>query len=398
LIFLELVILENKMVKLIYIAPSYLPSNHANGIHVINQCSAINTENETVHLITCRRIFNRNSHYDLLVKRYGIDTVSNIDKIVAPYYPFNVASTLFIAIYSFFYIFFYRYKSCILSRNLYASFFSLIFKNNKIIYETHQLEKGLRKKIQKLLIKSKKIKLILISRELKKYLESYHDHKIKNSLILHDAAPEGIEIISDQEKKRILSQKKISYNNFETINGYFGQLYEGRGIEMIIEIASSLPSDLFLIFGGNREEIKFWKESNKLKNLKFMGTLSHPEALIMMRSMDILLMPYQEKVSIGQKGHDTAAWMSPMKMFEYMSSNSAIISSDHKVLKEVLSHEVNALIYKKDKCSDWVNGIKRLKSENGLMKKIKENSYRDYKNLYTWNIRGKKILNLIKSN
>ena len=88
--------------------------------------------------------------------------------------------------------------------------------------------------------------------------------------------------------------------------------------------------------------------------------------------------------------------MSPMKMFEYMSSNSAIISSDHKVLKEVLSHEVNALIFKKDSPIDWINGIRRLKNDFELMKKIKKNSYQDYKNLYTWNIRGKKIINFLK--
>ncbi len=381
--------------KLIYIAPSYLPSNQANGIHVINQCSAINADYESVELITCRKVFNRQKHFDFLVKRYGQNTVNKINKIVSPYYPFNFASSLFIAIYSFLYVFFYKDSFYLLSRNLYASFFLLLFKKKKIIYETHQLEKGLKKKIQKILINSKKIKLILISKELKKVLERYHNNKIHNALILHDSAPEGIEIISDDKKKVILSNRYVSYKNFESINGYFGQLYEGRGIEIIIQIALGLPNDLFLIFGGNKEEVKLRKKNNKLKNLKFMGTLSHPEALLMMQSMDILLMPYQEKVSIGQKGHDTAAWMSPMKMFEYMSSNSAIISSDHKVLKEVLSHEVNALIFKKDSPTDWINGITRLKNDFKLMKKIKKNSYQDYKNLYTWNIRGKKIINFL---
>ena len=47
-------------------------------------------------------------------------------------------------------------------------------------------------------------------------------------------------------------------------------------------------------------------------------------------------MPYQRNVGIGTKNSDTSNWMSPMKMFEYMSTGVPIVSSDLPVLKKFL--------------------------------------------------------------
>ena len=107
--------------------------------------------------------------------------------------------------------------------------------------------------------------------------------------------------------------------------GYFGQLYRGRGIEVIIDLAIRRPHIIFLVVGGNTKHVN---RLNAPNNIIFIPSLPHPEALYLMKLVDVLLMPYQKSVSIGIKGHDTARWMSPMKMFEYMSSHTPIISSD----------------------------------------------------------------------
>ena len=46
-------------------------------------------------------------------------------------------------------------------------------------------------------------------------------------------------------------------------------------------------------------------------------------------------MPYQKQSHVGHK--DISKWMSPLKMFEYMAHKTVIISSNHRVLKEVLN-------------------------------------------------------------
>ena len=51
---------------------------------------------------------------------------------------------------------------------------------------------------------------------------------------------------------------------------------------------------------------------------------------------DVLLMPYENSVMVNSNNLDTSKYMSPLKMFEYLASGKIIISSNHKVLKEIL--------------------------------------------------------------
>ena len=80
-----------------------------------------------------------------------------------------------------------------------------------------------------------------------------------------------------------------------------------------------------------------------------------------MSSVDLLLMPYQNKVSIGVRGQDTSRWMSPMKMFEYMAAGQAIVASDLPVLREILVHKHNAILTKADDVIEWETAIKMLR-------------------------------------
>ena len=79
-----------------------------------------------------------------------------------------------------------------------------------------------------------------------------------------------------------------------------------------------------------------------------------------MAACDVLLMPYQRSVSIGVAGHDTARWMSPMKMFEYLASGTPVISSDLPVLREVLADGRNALLAAPDDPGAWLAALDRL--------------------------------------
>ena len=112
--------------------------------------------------------------------------------------------------------------------------------------------------------------------------------------------------------------------------------------------------------------------------------------------MDILLMPYQEKVSIGVKGHDTAQWMSPMKMFEYMATGLPIISSDLPSLREVLQNKKNALLVSPSDPRAWCDALDCLSLDSELACRIGKKAYQDYKDKYTWGARARKIISLLE--
>ena len=108
--------------------------------------------------------------------------------------------------------------------------------------------------------------------------------------------------------------------------------------------------------------------------------------------MDVLLMPYQESVSIGVAGHDTARWMSPMKMFEYLGAGVPIISSDLPVLREVLLDGENSLLARPSDIDSWLAALDRVEDNPELAVRIGSNAHDQYERQHTWTCRAEKII------
>jgi len=303
------------------------------------------------------------------------------------------------AVFSYIRLFINReMPNLIISRNLYSAFLFTFLLRRKIIYETHSPEEGIRMKLQKLLLFSKKVHTVVISEALKKIIIDKHIVNNERISVLHDAAKTNSKPIHSSQRKIFQNEflrNKIDPSAFEQVVGYFGHLYAGRGIEVIERLANN-QNYLFLVFGGNKQEIAYYQNKNKLNNLLFMGHVAPKDANYLMSIMDILLMPYQETVSIGVGNIDTSKWMSPMKMFEYMSCGLPIISSNIPVLREVLMDGHNSLLVAPNAINDWERALKKISDSPELQIKLGSNAYNDYLNKYTWNIRAKAFLDLEK--
>jgi len=286
----------------------------------------------------------------------------------------------------------------IISRNLYAAIFLGLLLRVIVIYETHSPEYGFRRKLQKALLTSKKIKTVVISKALKIIIQDFHHIRSKNIYVFHDAARSG-RLRLDLLQRKKLSQKGLSSlfnsDNYKKVVGYFGHLYSGRGIEVIEELAKLNPSCAFVVYGGNESDIEKYKSRNINKNLYFMGFIHPKKVHKAMVMMDILLMPYQKSVSIGITGVDTSRWMSPMKLFEYLSVGVPIISSNIPVLKEVLVDSKNCVLVEPDDVNAWSAALENIISNSELEEKLGLNAYNLYKDKYTWKHRAKGILALI---
>ena len=177
--------------------------------------------------------------------------------------------------------------------------------------------------------------------------------------------------------------------------GYAGHLYRGRGMDIIFKIAQALSSIRFIILGGNENDIRYWKDNSakhNLTNVVFKGFIPNDRLAEYFLDIDIFLMPYQRKVSISGNRGNTADFMSPMKMFEYMASGSPIISSDLPVLREVLENGRNALLVPCDNVRQWVQAIKRLQGDEKLYKVLAENARHDVEQTYNWKNRVSRII------
>lgn len=160
-----------------------------------------------------------------------------------------------------------------------------------------------------------------------------------------------------------------------TIIGYSGHLYEGRGLDIILEISRSLTDYIFLIVGGNPEDLARWcVEAGP--NVIFTGHVPNGKVPLYLFSSDILLMPYQQVIQIIGKMKNTGDIIRPLKLFEYMAAARPIVASDLPGLKEVLNN-TNAFLVEPGNPEEWIKAIVMLMNSPQLRDSLAESARRE---------------------
>lgn len=378
--------------KLLYVAPSILPSRAANAVHVVMQCQALADQPDCDLVLVAQRSVAEEELADALGDAFG----TKLERASLQTVFGNSArlSSLRIAVRMLLLGKGLLAFDAILSRNLYASWVLAVVLKRSLLFETHQLESGFRKRMQRSIMSRSWVTTIVISSRLRDALLEHHGIEPSRVEILHDAAPGGM--IRLPGAIRVKARREL----FPTLEfqqrrlcGYFGHLYPGRGIDIILAMARRASDVDFLIAGGNPDDIaRTREECSELENVFVVGHLPHPVARAAMSACDALLMPYQRSVSIGVAGHDTARWMSPMKMFEYMGAGVPIISSRLDVLEEVLEDRRNCLMVPPDDPGAWLAALREILDDDDLADLLGEAAHRDYIEHHTWASRACRIL------
>ena len=170
-----------------------------------------------------------------------------------------------------------------------------------------------------------------------------------------------------------------------------GHLYAGRGAELFLDLAESLPQAQFVWVGGRPEDIDSWKKRVKSRNVVFTGFIPNRDLPLYQAAGDILLMPYSRSIMGSSGTADSAAVASPMKMFEYMAAGRAIVSADLPVIREVLN-EGNAVLCKPEDAADWRLVIESLLDNEVHRTKLGNRAWQDVQG-YTWVARAQRIMN-----
>ncbi|HWR57859.1 MAG TPA: glycosyltransferase family 4 protein [Thermodesulfovibrionales bacterium] len=212
-------------------------------------------------------------------------------------------------------------------------------------------------------------------------------------------APDGVDSAwLDDNEDIIDTRAKVGLNNEKRrIAVYTGHLYEGRGIELIIEIAPKLPDHLFLIVGGADSDLsRYTRVAGQVPNVKFLGFKPPRDVRLYQQAADVLLMPYEDIVRvIGNRGN-SATFASPIKMFEYLAAGRPILASTLPILGEVLRHGENALLIPYRDPSGWVQSLNLLRSNLELADSIGKKAREDAA-MYTWENRVRNILSLVSN-
>lgn len=179
--------------------------------------------------------------------------------------------------------------------------------------------------------------------------------------------------------------------------GYVGQLYPGKGMEVIADLVPLCPWATFHIVGGAPGDVEEWRARLAgYANVIFHGHVRHADTASYIEGMDVVLAPYLRMVrGVGGGNQNLADWMSPLKIFEYMSRGKPIVASDLPVLREVLSHGQNALLCSPDDPGAWASALLALKDDEKLRTRIGRQGEKDFMARYTWDNRARAILNVI---
>lgn len=143
--------------------------------------------------------------------------------------------------------------------------------------------------------------------------------------------------------------------------GFTGHFYAGRGMDLLFELARAMPNLNFLWAGGTPEAVEAWRaklNAAQVLNVNLTGFIENRRLPLYQSAADILLMPYSRAIS-ASSGQDIAEVINPMKMFEYMAAERAIITSDLPVIREVLN-ESNAVFCPPDDVNSWKTAIENL--------------------------------------
>lgn len=368
--------------KIVYIANSKIPSRTANSIHVMKMCCALAKWNNKVILV-CPKV-DQFAKSIQPFEYYGVEKNFRIIRIPFSNFGSYVQKGVLAALTGI-----YFNADFVYSRDLYAAFVSILLRRNVIIelHSTFSSKKSILKRLFMWMISKKNLcKIIFIS---KKQKEIY----LKQFIIKLDK----IGVIPDAADEQNHSEKVSNWpGRTEALQiGYFGHLYAGRGIDILIKCAEKLPGYDFHIVGGNNDDIKYWKRhSNYLSNIFFHGFVS-PAIVHRYRNMcDILCAPYQKKLEIAGSKENTSEFMSPLKIFEYKASKKAIVVSNLPVIHEALNHN-SAIFVEPDNINSWVSAIISLEEQHNRTK-IAINAYNNYLHNNTWNHRAELILKILK--
>lgn len=175
--------------------------------------------------------------------------------------------------------------------------------------------------------------------------------------------------------------------------GYVGNLYKGRGIELLLDVARRMPEADFDVVGGSDGDIARWKAASPPENLHFHGFHPHARLHEFYDRFDLVVMPHSREGVVGASGaSDISRWTSPMKMFEYMGSGVPMVASDLPVLQEVLRHGENALIARSDDVDDWIEKIRALIADPPLRARLAANAQQELNRHYTWDARARHVI------
>ena len=374
------------MTGIVYVADSVIPSRQANAVHVMQMCAALAEIGHRVDLVAPDR--NRESERDVLDvwEFYGVPKTFGVSRVAWPYLPygtqwaFAVGAMRAAASLS---------PALIYTRSLATALVAGV-AGMPVLLEAHQpadvsgrfSERALRTLARRSELRG----LVVITQALAAVYEQGFPELRRRVHVIPDAA-------RPIDSSTVPADLGVREGRLQV--GYAGQLYEGRGIQRILDLARALPSIDFNLVGGLARDVKSWKErSMALPNVRFAGFVPPRVVAEYLLAFDVLIAPYEPRV-FSASGQDTTSWMSPLKLFEYMAAARPIVTSDLPALREVVDEGSGIIMCAYDDFDCWVETLSRLSTDPGERTRRGAQAFDRFSASYSWRARAERVSQLL---
>ena len=364
--------------RILYIHNANFDKESANRVQVINMCNSF-IKNSRVSLLS---LLTTGTSEKSIRRRY------NLSKIVEIYIRKPVNNYYFRSFKLL--LHFLRIKSkynVIYTRDILVAYMIKMFsKKRYVCYEVHEIRESLLWKFMFRRISRSLDKIIAISYGLKNELDE--KYKLKKDFI--DVLPDGVDMDlfyvrnSKKETRDILDlpdNKKIIL--------YIGSLQEWKGYRIFLEASNYFKDkkDILFVLVGGTEQMQS-KLKKEFPNVYFKDNVKSYIVPYYLKTSDLLILPNSSKSKIS------TTYTSPLKLFEYMSSETPLISSNLPSIKEIVSED-EVLFVKPDSSKDLVDKIEYALENYKEMKSKAKKSYKKVQE-YTWKNRVDRLIDIIR--
>jgi glycosyltransferase involved in cell wall biosynthesis len=378
---------KEKKLRVIYIGSPELFSKGASAIHIMKMCQAMGKLGIDTELI-----IPSNRNRTELFEYYGVEP--NFRLTPFPYFSNSSVRNIVHGFLGSLYTKLFRKNKydLVITRNIvYAYLSTALFKIPTVYDAHHPLVKGGASLFNS--FKDSKY-LIRFSTNSKGLADIYLNQGLPKVKLV--VAHNGVELekFQDAPSKREC-REELGLPADKKIICYAGNIYEGRGIQKLIDVSLRLKDVLFLVVGGVEEDVDRYRriaQERGSHNFKLTGFVPHKMVPLYLLASDILVMPYSTKMTI-KGGTKAEQFTSPIKLFEYMAAVRPIVATSISSVKEILQDGVNAVLVEPDSADSLFDGIIKVIEDDKLSNRIAIKAGSDIKD-YTWEERAKKLLGL----
>jgi len=178
----------------------------------------------------------------------------------------------------------------------------------------------------------------------------------------------------------------------KVVLGFTGFIRDWHGLPDVVDAMAAMPNrdELHLLVIGDGPAksalIDHAKRVGMAGQVSCLGLVERDRVAAYVAAFDIALQP------------QVVDYASPLKLFEYLGLGRAIVAPDQPNIREVLTHEDNALLFRPGDNRDFVAQITRLCGDSELRRRLGEAASRTIEaRHYTWDHNAQRIVQSAKT-